>query len=517
MARLLRFSVVLILTLVPLIALAAPQTVLILNSQPGDYIGQGLQQTFTPADGSFTVTSSDRGIQVSFNNANFSQYWYLGFTQVSGHKFLIGEYEGAQSYFLHSPTHPGLTVFGDSRGCNTSIGRFQVSDIAFNLDGSIARLAVDFEQHCEGASPALYGSIRYSSASKLVARVGIGSTYTLKGNAGKSDASVMLSLSMPSSTPATVQYMTADNTALAGADYVATSGTVTFPAGTTAVPITIPIIGDRLARGTKLFKVLLSSPIGVVFGVKSTSVKILDPNGALTVLSMYGQPGDSISPGQLLLTTEDGAFNRSRNPYNGVTVLIQTDDLRNASFAAPNNVTLTKGAYPNAQSYPFEAPGTPGLNINGAGRGCTASGSFNVLQAGYDTAGNVRSFAVDFEQHCDGAAAGLFGSLRLNSKWRQISLTNAVVDPAQGTATFTVTLNPSSATAVSVQFSTTDGTAISGVDYAGLSEQVTFSPGETEKTVVVRLLSPTAGNKFYGQLSAPSGAPLWISQGSATF
>ncbi len=65
--------------------------------------------------------------------------------------------------------------------------------------------------------------------------------------------------------------------------------------------------------------------------------------------------------------------------------------------------------------------------------------------------------------------------------------------------------------------STMDGTAVSGVDYAGLSQQVTFSPGETEKTVVVPLLSPIAGNKFYGQLSSPSGAPLWISQGSAIF
>jgi hypothetical protein len=97
-----------------------------------------------------------------------------------------------------------------------------------------------------------------------------------------------------------------------------------------------------------------------------------------------------------------------------------------------------------------------------------------------------------------------------------MSVSDAVVDGTQSTASFTVTLNPSSPTSVSVQFSTADGTAISGIDYAGLTEQLFFSPGETEKTVVVPLLNPTSGRKFYGQLTNPSGAPVWISQGSAT-
>jgi hypothetical protein len=323
---------------------------------------------------------------------------------------------------------------------------------------------------------------------------------------------------MPSSSPVTVQYTTVDGSALAGIDYVATAGTVTFPPGITAVPITISVIGDRLVRGSKSFKVQLSNPVGAIFGTKSALMKILDPNGTLTALSMYGQPGDFINPGQLLLTTEDGIFTRSRNFDNGVSVMIQNLDLRETDFAAPNNATLVKGAYLNAQRFPFQAPGTPGLSVSGAGRGCnTLTGNFNVLQAAYDTAGNVKAFSADFEQHCESFPAALLGSLRINAKMRQFSVTNAVIDPAQSTATFTITLNPSSPTSASVQFSTTDGTAIAGVDYAGLSQQVTFSPGETEKSVVVPLLSPTPGNVFYGQISAPSGAPMWISEGSATF
>ncbi len=203
---------------------------------------------------------------------------------------------------------------------------------------------------------------------------------------------------------------------------------------------------------------------------------------------------------------------------NTVHVSITTArDLWSVNFGAPNNALLTKGLYLNAQGLP-STPGLPLMNVWGAGRGCnTVTGNFNVLQATYDTAGNVKAFGADFEQHCEGMAPAVFGSIRVNSKWRQISVSDAVIDQAQSTATFTVTLNPSSATSVSVQFSTADGTALAGVDYAGLSQTVAFSPGEVEKTVIVPLLNPGPGNKFYGQLSDPSGAPLWIQRGSATF
>lgn len=498
---------------------AATQTLLYLNSQPGDWVGGGVQQTFTPADGPFTVTMlASGGIQIFFHTTDYSHFWNLQFGPPYGQKLAVGEYEGIQRFAFHSPTMPGLDVSGDGRGCNTDTGRFLVSNIAYNLDGTLAKLAMDFEQHCEGATPALYGSVRYNSAITLAPRFGIGNATALKGNVGNSDANVILSLSMPSSNAVSVQYATADGTAIQGTDYVATSGTVTFPANVTSMPITIPILGDRMARGNKTFHVLLSNGSGALIGDKTANVKILDPNIALTVLSMYGQPGDYISPGRLLLTIADGTFTPSRNYDNGVNVAFRGLDWWETDFAAPNNATLTAGTYLNAQRFPFQAAGLPGLSVYGAGRGCnTLTGSFTVLQTSYDTSGNVKHFAADFEQHCEGATAGLFGSIRISSKWRQLSVSDAVIDNSQATATFSVTLNPSKATSVSVNFSTVDGTAIAGIDYVPTSETVTFSAGETVHSVTVPLLTLTPGKVFYGQLSAPSGAPIWINQGSATF
>jgi hypothetical protein len=165
-----------------------------------------------------------------------------------------------------SPTRPGIDVFGDGRGCNTDAGRFLVSDFALNPDGTIARLAIDFEQHCEGAPPALYGSFRYNSSVAAAPRLAVASTYTLKGNAGTSDALVTLSLCLPSTTIVQVAYSTSDGTAVQGTDYVSTRGTATFQPGITSQTITVPIIGDFLSRGNKTFKVKLSAAIGALLG-----------------------------------------------------------------------------------------------------------------------------------------------------------------------------------------------------------------------------------------------------------
>jgi hypothetical protein len=496
---------------------ATPQTFLTLNSQPGDYIGQGITQTLTPADGTFSVSNSSDTVSISFNTPNYSQFWYLDFGSPSTVKFGKGEYDGAQRTAFRSPTRAGIDVFGDGRGCNTDTGRFLVSDFARNTDGTIARLAIDFEQHCEGETPALYGSFRYNSSVTAVPRLGVASNYALKGNAGTSDALVTLALCLPSSTIVQVKYATADGTAVQGTDYVNTTGTATFQPGITSQTITVPIIGDFLARGNKTFKVKLTAASGAPIEESTASVLIRDPNVALTALAMSSQPGDYIGGGmRYLITLSDGAF----TPVNSANVVefnINNGDYWTTDFAGPTTARLAPGDYDNAQRYPFQPAGTPGLSVYGAGRGCnTLTGNFDVLKASYNSSNVLLGFSANFEQHCEGGVPALFGWLRYKTKLQQFSVTDAVISGSS--AVFTVTLNPSNATSLSVKFATADGTAVAGKDYASTSETVTFSPGITEQTVTVPLLNPGANAKtFYGELSAPNGAPVWIGQGTATF
>src|SRR5579864_8947247 len=515
--RLRLFSFVFALSLCTFASAATPQTFLTLMSQPGDYIGGGITQTFTPADGTFSVTNSTDDVTILFHTPSYSQFWTLDFGSPRTQKFGRGEYEGATRTAFRSPTKPGVDVGGDGRGCNTDTGRFLVTDFALNTDGTIARVAIDFEQHCEGAPPALYVSFRYNSAVTAVPRFGIGSGFALKGNEGASDATLIVSLCLPSSSTVQVTYTTADGNAIQGTDYVSTTGTASFAPGVTSQAIVIPVKGDRLARGNKTFRVKLSAPVGAAIGASTASVLIRDPNVPLTALAMSSQQGDYIGQGgQYLITLSDGVFTPT-NSANVVLFSINNGDGWDNDFAGPTTARLGVGNYQNAQRYPFQPAGTPGLSVDGAGRGCnTLTGDFQVLKAGYNSSNVLQSFSANFEQHCEGAAPALFGWLRYHALLQQFSVSDAVISGSS--ATFTVTLNPSNATSVSVNFATADGTAIAGTDYAATSETVTFSPGMTAQTVTVPLLKTGGPTKtFYGKLSSPNGAAVWVGQASATF
>ncbi|WP_293222602.1 Calx-beta domain-containing protein, partial [Mycolicibacterium sp.] len=81
---------------------------------------------------------------------------------------------------------------------------------------------------------------------------------------------------------------------------------------------------------------------------------------------------------------------------------------------------------------------------------------------------------------------------------------------------FTATLDKASATPVSVNYATSNGTATAGVDYTADAGTITFAPGVTIQTVHVGILGDTAvepSETFTVTLSAPSG--VTIAKGTA--
>jgi hypothetical protein len=77
----------------------------------------------------------------------------------------------------------------------------------------------------------------------------------------------------------TVAFATADGTALAGTDYVNTTGTITFAAGQASQVIPIPLMIEPGVQPVKSFTVTISSPsLGAVLGARQTAeVRITDP------------------------------------------------------------------------------------------------------------------------------------------------------------------------------------------------------------------------------------------------
>lgn len=78
----------------------------------------------------------------------------------------------------------------------------------------------------------------------------------------------------------TVQYATSNLTAVAGVDYTAVSGTLTFPAGDSLETFQVPVANDGVAEGCEYVKLTLSSPGG--------GGTLADPSVA--ILALYDSP-----------------------------------------------------------------------------------------------------------------------------------------------------------------------------------------------------------------------------------
>ncbi|WP_165440543.1 DUF4347 domain-containing protein [Rubripirellula amarantea] len=79
-----------------------------------------------------------------------------------------------------------------------------------------------------------------------------------------------------------VQYYTSDESAIAGQDYVAQSGTLNFADGQQSRTITINLINDSFGEGTETFSVILDNPIGTtLLAPRTSTVTIIDDDTPL--------------------------------------------------------------------------------------------------------------------------------------------------------------------------------------------------------------------------------------------
>ena len=117
------------------------------------------------------------------------------------------------------------------------------------------------------------------------ATISVASTSVLEGDSGTKTVTVTVTLSNAVSATVTVSYATAAGTATAGADYLSTSGTLSFSPGVVSRTFTVTIVGDRTQEANETFQVNLSSPAGAAIATGSATVTILDNDSALTAVA----------------------------------------------------------------------------------------------------------------------------------------------------------------------------------------------------------------------------------------
>lgn len=104
-----------------------------------------------------------------------------------------------------------------------------------------------------------------------VPSISIADSTVAEGNSGTRNASFTVTLSGPAAKPVTVGYATANGTATPGADYTATSGTLSFAPGVTSAQVNVAVLGDTAVELTETFTVKPANPSGASLGAATAT------------------------------------------------------------------------------------------------------------------------------------------------------------------------------------------------------------------------------------------------------
>jgi len=137
----------------------AQSNLVLLISQPGDYIGQG--QTYITTNASdFSASFNAFGSQQDIRVIAFG--FIMTFGGPGGASLAVATYTNA-ARFPFNGSAPGLSVFGNGRACNSDCGNFKILEIHADNGGNLDRLWLTYTQNCECSSAPLTGEIRFNS------------------------------------------------------------------------------------------------------------------------------------------------------------------------------------------------------------------------------------------------------------------------------------------------------------------------------------------------------------------
>jgi hypothetical protein len=390
------------------------------SDSSNDPVGRGgsgsfgvLQAIFTPSTLTSTASHAGSGVQVTVN-AGPANSWTLQFAAPVGESLQVGmSYDLAQSAPASAAGVPALdaqTTFSPG-SCATAFGRFTVLDLQTDVDGNVASFAADFVQNCSGKQASLHGKIRYNSS------VPLDDPFADAGGEMLGVPGAVITLSATGSDAGDGQDITSYQ-------WVQVSGpTVTLSDPSAASPtFTAPGVGST---GTDLVFQLTVTNADGLSGTDEVTVHLPGSSEPVSVLTVVSDAGDALGQGA---TIELDTIHASFSPANftntigtGFSIAVKGTSAGSGSwnlfFEAPAGQTLQVGSYDSAVKEPATQTSLPGMFVTPLTtvQCFSVTGHFTVLDIQRDGSGNVTSFAADFEQHCNGATAGLRGKIRYNS------------------------------------------------------------------------------------------------------
>ena len=113
--------------------------------------------------------------------------------------------------------------------------------------------------------------------------ISIADTSVNQSTTANVNATFTVTLAQPDSEPVTVSYATVDGTALAGRDYMKTTGSVVFAAGQTLQTITVPILPTTIYSPSKTFSLTRGAPVNAALQGSTAVGTIINPLAPPTI------------------------------------------------------------------------------------------------------------------------------------------------------------------------------------------------------------------------------------------
>ena len=319
-----------------------------------------------------------------------------------------------------------------------------------------------------------------------------------EGDSGNTTAVFTVTLSEAAAAPVTGTAVWRDDSATGSSDYLGTSQQFTFDPGETQLSVPVEIIGDTDVEQDELFFVDLQNVTGAVSGDLTGQATILNDDQSQT-----DPPHDCVEI-EFLVTSDWGSG------FNGEIRLTNRGETAWSEWTLEFDFGRDLTAIWNAEllshigdHYTVRDAGWNGIVAPGVTRsfGFTANpGNVTVEPQNYRLNGSVA---------CNGHGS----RLSIDS----ISVTEG--DTGLNAADFTVTLDQSSESTVTVDYSTSGGTATSDSDFQAASGTITFAPGTTSQTVTVMVHGDTTdevNETFLVSLLNATGAVIAGSSGVGT-
>ena len=321
-----------------------------------------------------------------------------------------------------------------------------------------------------------------------------------EGNTGTVNSVFTVTLAEAPAANVTVKYEVSDGSAtLAGGDFAATSGTLTFLSGQTTKTITVPVKGDRVGEQDEYFYVNLSDP---------TNADVIREKG--TGIIIDNEPRVSISGGQV---TEGNS---------GTLPLTFTATLSAASDA-PVTVsyrTVDSSAVGTTDYVPVASSVTFALG--------QTTRTFTVQVKGDLVPEYQENFYVILTDATNALvvvneAAGTINDTDPDPTISIANVTRAEGGPGAETEfQFVLSLSKPSEKTVSVNYATAAGTATSSgqnKDYFANSSSVSFYPGQMFASVYIYVIGDSRNESdetFSVNLSNPTAATIADNQAVGT-